>query len=110
MDPVLPQERRLNAFHLRCPGRILGITWHDRVPNKNVLAPAKILSMFALLAQRRLRWLGHVSCMKKFLLNLKITKIHVTLRIVEKVFCLKSQKGEACTVPDHGDSKWFHFF
>ena len=110
MDPVLPQEHRLNAFHLRCPRRILDITWHDRVPNKNVLAPAKILSMFALLAQRRLRWLGHVSCMKKFLLNLKITKIHVTLRIVEKVFCLKSQKGEACTVPDHGDSKWFHFF
>ena len=54
------QEGRLNAFHLRCLRKILGITWQDRVPNKDVLARAKIPSMFALLSQRRLRWLGHV--------------------------------------------------
>ena len=54
------QEGRLNAFHLRSLRKILGITWQDRVPNKDVLARAKIPSMFALLSQRRLRWLGHV--------------------------------------------------
>ena len=58
------QECRLNSFHLRCLRRILGITWLDRVPNKNVLAQAGIPSMFALLSQRRLRWLGHVSRME----------------------------------------------
>ena len=47
------QECRLNSFHLRCLRRILGITWLDRVPNKNVLAQAGIPSMFALLSQRR---------------------------------------------------------
>ena len=55
------QKRRLNAFHLRCLNGILGITWQDRIPAKNVLAQARILSMFTLLGQRRLRWLGHVS-------------------------------------------------
>ena len=58
------QERRLNSFHLRCLRRILGITWQDRISNKNVLAQAGTPSMFALLSQRRLRWLGHVSRMQ----------------------------------------------
>ncbi|KAI8510866.1 hypothetical protein Bbelb_117820 [Branchiostoma belcheri] len=57
------QERRLNAFHMRCLRRILGISWQDRVPNKDVLAQAGMTSMYALLSQRRLRWLGHVSRM-----------------------------------------------
>ena len=57
------QEQRLNAFHMRCLRRILGITWQDHVTNKAVLEKAGILSMFALLSQRRLRWLGHVSRM-----------------------------------------------
>ena len=48
------RERRLNSFHLRCLRRILGISWQDRVPNKD------IPSMFAMLSQRRLRWLGHI--------------------------------------------------
>ena len=59
------QERRVNSFHLRCLRRILGITWQDRVPNKNILAQAGIPSIFALLSQRRLRWLGHVSRMQE---------------------------------------------
>ena len=57
------QERRLNAFHLRCLRRLLGITWQDRVTNINVLAMAGMPSMYAMLSQRRLRWLGHVSRM-----------------------------------------------
>ena len=54
------QQRRLNRFHLRCLRRILGISWQDRVPNKDVLERAGIPSMFAMLSQRRLRWLGHI--------------------------------------------------
>ncbi|XP_072095160.1 uncharacterized protein [Mobula birostris] len=57
------QERRLNAFHLRSLRRILDITWTDRVTNNEVLARAQIPSLFTLLQQRRLRWLGHVHCM-----------------------------------------------
>ncbi|XP_052673517.1 uncharacterized protein LOC128155711 [Crassostrea angulata] len=54
------QERRLNAFHLRCLRRILGISWQDKVPNTEVLSRANLPSMFTMLRQRRLRWLGHV--------------------------------------------------
>ena len=57
------QERRLNAFHMRCLRRLLGITWQDRVTNIDVLAKAGMPSMFAILTQRRLRWLGHVTRM-----------------------------------------------
>ena len=46
-----------------CLRRILDITWQDYVQNKNVLAQAGIPSMFALLTQRHLCWLGHISYM-----------------------------------------------
>ena len=36
----------------------------DRVPNKDVLECAGIPSMFAMLSQRRLRWLGHIRRME----------------------------------------------
>ena len=58
------QECRPNTFHLRCLRRILGITWQDRVPNKDALAQAGVPSMFALLGQRRLHWLDHISRME----------------------------------------------
>ena len=35
-------------------------TWQDKVPNNAVLGRAEIRSMYTLLKQRRLRWLGHV--------------------------------------------------
>ena len=54
------QEKRLNIFHMRCLRRILSISWTDKVSNNEVLARANIPSMFTLLRQRRLRWLGHV--------------------------------------------------
>lgn len=54
------QERKLNSFHLRCLRRILGITWSDRVTNTQVLERAGLPTMYTLLRQRRLRWLGHV--------------------------------------------------
>ena len=54
------QEKRLNSFHLRSIRRILGISWQDRVSNTEVLLRANLPSMFTLLRQRRLCWLGHV--------------------------------------------------
>ena len=58
------QEKRLNSFHMRCLRRILGISWQDKIPNTEVLAKAGLPSMFTLLRQRRLRWLGHVRRME----------------------------------------------
>ena len=58
------QERRLNTFHLRCLRRILGIKWQDRIPNTDVLEQAGLPTIFTLLSQRRIRWLGHVRRMK----------------------------------------------
>ena len=54
------QERRLHVFHMRNLRRILGISWQDRVTNNEVLDRASVPSMYTLLRQRRLRWLGHV--------------------------------------------------
>ena len=45
---------------MRCLRRILGISWEDKVPNTEVLSRANLPTMFTLLRQRRLRWLGHV--------------------------------------------------
>ena len=57
------QERKLNTFHVRCLCRMLNITWQDKVPNNTVLVQAEIPSMYTLLKQKRLRWLGHVARM-----------------------------------------------
>ena len=46
-----------------CLRSILSITWQDGVPNKDVLAQSGVPWVFALLSQRWLRWLGHVSRM-----------------------------------------------
>ena len=54
------QEKRLNVFHLRCLRRILSISWQDHIANSAVLERAGILSVYTLLRQRRLRWIGHV--------------------------------------------------
>ena len=58
------QEKRLNTFHLRHLKITLGIQWHHRVTNNEVLHKAGIDSLFSLLKQRRLRWLGHVRRME----------------------------------------------
>lgn len=50
------QEERLNSFHLRCLRHILGIRGQDLVPNTEVLERAGLPSIFALLAQCRLRY------------------------------------------------------
>ncbi|KAL8572928.1 hypothetical protein ACOMHN_013905 [Nucella lapillus] len=39
--------------------------WKDKVPNNKVLSRAGLPTMFTLLWQRRLRWLGHVHRMEE---------------------------------------------
>ena len=57
---LCPSYISLHTFHMRSLRRILGISWQDKVPNTEVLSRAGLPSMFTLLRQRRLRWLGHV--------------------------------------------------
>ena len=59
------QECRLDSFHLCNIRKILGITWQDRVRNKDVLEKAGLPSMFAILREKRLRWLGYVQRMQE---------------------------------------------
>ena len=58
------QEKRLNVFHMHCLRRNLGITWQDKVSNKVELEKVGIPSLYTLLKQRRMRWLGHVTRME----------------------------------------------
>ena len=58
------QERRLNSFHLRSIRLILVISWQGKVTNSDVMYRAGLPTMYTLLRQRRLRWLGHVRRME----------------------------------------------
>ena len=49
---------------MRCLRRILHISWSDHITNKQVLERAGVSTMYTLLKQRRLRWLGHISRME----------------------------------------------
>ena len=59
------QEQKLNnSLHMRCLRRKMGIHWYDEVTNSEELQSADIDSIYALLMQRRMRWLGHVRRME----------------------------------------------
>ncbi|XP_074636925.1 uncharacterized protein LOC141895086 [Acropora palmata] len=58
------QERKLNSFHLRSLRRIPCISWRDKVPNTEVLDRAGLPTMYTLLRQRRMRWIGHLRRMQ----------------------------------------------
>ena len=56
----------INGIRVRCLRRVIGVSRQDEVTNKEVLDRAGIPSMYTLLRQRRLRWLGHVHRMAAF--------------------------------------------
>ena len=73
------QEKRLNSFLFCCLRHILHITRQARLTNMEVLQHVGIPSMFPLLSQQSLRWLGHLrqmdpSLIPKDLLNSKLSK------------------------------------
>ena len=52
--------RRLAGFETRAQRRVLGIRWQDRVTNEELRRRSLQPPLPRLLAQRRLRWFGHV--------------------------------------------------
>ena len=57
------QLKMLNTFHLRCLRRILKITWKDKIPNNDVLSRCGCKSIQSIVAERTLRWAGHMQLM-----------------------------------------------
>ena len=49
----------LEAFHIRCLQKILGLCWVDRVPYTEILEKTSSSCMEAAVAKRHLRWIGH---------------------------------------------------
>ncbi|XP_069182933.1 uncharacterized protein [Procambarus clarkii] len=45
---------------MRCLRHILDIIWQDKVTNNSVLGKARITTMYTMLKQKRMYWLGHV--------------------------------------------------
>ena len=52
--------KSLEAFHIRCLQKILGITWQDRIPHVDILQATSSTSIEAMIMKRQLRWVGHV--------------------------------------------------
>ncbi|XP_076031810.1 uncharacterized protein LOC143019726 [Oratosquilla oratoria] len=52
--------KALEAFHIRCLQRILGLTWQDKVPYTEILQCTQISNIKASLLKRQLQWCGHV--------------------------------------------------
>ena len=54
------QIRKLESYHVGCLQKILGITWKDRVTHNDILSRTGCVSIECLIAERQLRWTGHV--------------------------------------------------
>ena len=55
--------RKLNHFHTTCLRKRLGIKWHDKIPDTEVLTRADLPSIYTILMQSQLRCAGHVARM-----------------------------------------------
>ena len=58
--PYRRHIRALESFHIRCLLRMMGIKWWHRVPHLEIRHRASIDTLECILAQRQLRWAGHV--------------------------------------------------
>ena len=58
--PYRRHIKKLEGFHMRCTKRIIGLKWWDRVPHVTVRQRANIDPIECIMAQRHLRWVGHV--------------------------------------------------
>ena len=57
------QMKELHKFHMGCLRQMLCITWQDRISNNDVLQRCGCLSIETIIANRTLRWAGHLSRM-----------------------------------------------
>ncbi|XP_076055189.1 uncharacterized protein LOC143033583 [Oratosquilla oratoria] len=58
------QKKRLNIYNLRNQWKMLKIKWYDHITNNEALQQTSIPSIYTLLCQQCLRWLGHVCRME----------------------------------------------
>jgi hypothetical protein len=58
--PYRKHIKSLEAFHIRCLQRIMGITWEDKIPHTQILKSAGSSSVESFIIRRTLRWTGHV--------------------------------------------------
>ena len=61
MDHICPSGEKAQHFPFR---HILCISWQDKVTNTDILSRAGLPTMYTLLRQCRLHWLGHVCHME----------------------------------------------
>ena len=52
--------RQLEAFHIRSMQKILKLTWRDKIPHAEILRRAGTTTIETMLAQKQLRWTGHI--------------------------------------------------
>ena len=73
---TLPAEhrQRIQAFHVTCQRRILGIQWHDFVTNVDVQRRTELSNVLQIIARRRHSLFGHVRRLDP------ITPAHAALR------------------------------
>ena len=57
--------RRLEAFHMRCQRRILGIRWNDFVRNADITILTGLPSLQHIMSSRRNSMFGHIARMKE---------------------------------------------
>ena len=57
---TLIYEKKLESAHHKFQGRIMGISWKDKVGNERVRAQLQLEKIDLIIKERRLRWLGHV--------------------------------------------------
>ena len=53
-------QRRIQAFHMSCQGRLLGIIWYHRVTNEEVARRTGLQSIMEIIQDKQLRFFGHV--------------------------------------------------
>jgi len=54
------QMRKLEVAHHKFQQRLLGITWKDKVRNKEIRRKTGLWKLELIIKERKLRWLGHV--------------------------------------------------
>ena len=57
--------KQLEMFHIRCLQRMMNLTWKDKIPHTEILSRASTITIETMLAQKQLRWTGHVCRMSE---------------------------------------------
>ena len=52
--------KQLESFHIKSLQKILNLTWRDKIPHTQIIQRANTTTIETMLAQKQLRWTGHV--------------------------------------------------